>query len=171
MKFNIGDKISFLNREGTGTVANILSNFRLLVEDENGFEISVSIDEIVPLKEKSEYKIDSVNSKWIKEKQDIAVKPPKLEYDEAWEVDLHLRDETENLKTDHEKLIYQLKYFRQCMDVAKASRIKKIIFIHGVGKGTLKQELIHTLKKYERVKYYESPYKKYGFGALTVEIF
>jgi dsDNA-specific endonuclease/ATPase MutS2 len=170
MKFNIGDKISFLNREGTGTVTNILSNFRVLVEDEDGFELSVSTDEIVPLSDKSVYKVD-LKDKWAKEKQDIEIKPPKLEHNEAWEIDLHLRDEAQHLKTDHEKLLFQIKYFRQCMDVAAAHRIKKIIFIHGVGKGTLKQELIHALKKYERTKYYDAPYKKYGFGALTVEIF
>ena len=57
------------------------------------------------------------------------------------------------------------------MDAAIAHRISKIIFIHGVGKGTLKQELIHALKKYERVRHYEAPFKKYGFGALTVEFY
>lgn len=168
MKFKIGDKISFLNQEEKGIITNILSNFRVLVTNEDGFEISVSIDEIVPIADKSAYKVDS---KIIKSKEEKEVKPPKLAKGEIWEVDLHLREELDTLKSDHEKLLAQLKYFRRCMDAAIAHRIKKIIFIHGVGKGTLKQEVIHALKKFERVRHYDAPYKKYGFGAMVVEFF
>ena len=169
MSYKIGDKISFLNEKGTGVITNILSNFRVLVINENGFEVSVSMDEIVPLGNKSDYKIDS---KKINEKDEKEVKPPKLSHDEIWEVDLHLQEilDTGRNMTDHEKLLAQLKYFRRCMDAVIAHRIRKIIFIHGVGKGTLKQEIIHALKQYERARHYGAPYKKYGFGAITVEI-
>lgn len=92
--------------------------------------------------------------------------------DEAWEVDLHLHEllDSYQQKSDYEKLAFQLKYFRKCMDVAIAHRIKKIVFIHGVGKGTLKQEILHALKDYERVRHYDAPFRKYGYGALVVEI-
>ena len=170
MRYKIGDKISFLNEKGTGMITNILSNFRVLVTNEDGFEISVSIDEIVPLIDSSAYKVDA---RKIDEKDEKEIKPPKLSYDEVWEVDLHLREILDSGReiTDHEKLLTQLKYFRRCMDACIAHRIKKIIFIHGVGKGTLKQEIIHSLKKYDRVRHYDAPYKKYGFGALTVEFY
>ncbi len=169
MKFKIGDKVSFLNEKGSGVITNILSSFRVLVTNEDGFEISVSIDEIVHVSDKSAYKVDV---KMITDKDEKEIKPPKLSRDEIWEVDLHLREilDTGREMTDHEKLLTQLKHFKKCMDAAIAHRIKKIIFIHGVGKGTLKQEIIHALKNYERARYYEAPYKKYGFGALVVEI-
>ena len=169
MTFQIGDKVSFLNNNSKGVVTNILSNFRIMVRNEDGFELSVSVNEIVPASSKSDYKVDA---KKISEKDEKEIKPPKLSHDEVWEVDLHLRDETESvsIKGDHEKLLYQIKYFKKCMDAALAHRIKKIIFIHGVGKGTLKQEIIHALKTYERAKHYSAPYKQYGFGAITVEI-
>ena len=170
MKYKIGDKISFLNEKGTGIVVNILNNFRVLVQNEEGFEISVSTDEIVPLADKTVYKIDT---RKIKEKDEEEVKPPKLLLNEIWEVDLHLREllDVGREMTDHEKLQYQLKHFHKCMNAAMGHRIKKIIFIHGIGKGTLKQEIIHALKNYERAKHYSAPFKKYGFGALTVEIY
>ena len=168
--FNIGDKVSFLNEKGSGVITNILSNFRVLILNEDGFEISFPIDGLVPLTDKSAYK---VNPNKIISKDEREIKPPKLSPDEAWEVDLHLSEILDSGRemTDHEKLLAQLKYFRKCMDIAAAHRIKKIIFIHGVGKGTLKQEIIHSLKKYERTRHYQAPFKKYGFGALTVEIF
>ena len=168
--FNIGDKVSFLNEKGSGVIINILSNFRVLVTNEDGFEVSVSMDEIVPMASKSDYKIDANK---MKEKDEVEVKPPKLESDEIWEVDLHLSEILDVGKemTDHEKLLAQIKHFHKCMTAALAHRIKKIIFIHGVGKGTLKQEIIRALKDYERAKHYQSPYRNYGLGAITVEFF
>ena len=139
MKFKIGDKVSFLNEKGSGVISNILNNFRVLVMNEAGFEVSCSTDEIVAVAKKSDYKMDSgINEKWLDQKEEV--KPPKLTHDEAWEVDLHLHElsDTYQQKTDHEKLLFQLNYFRKCMDAAISHRIKKIIFIHGVGKGTLK---------------------------------
>lgn len=172
--FNIGDKISFLNEKGSGVITNIISNYRVLITNEDGFEVSVSVGELVPLTDKSKYKMDlKTNPKWLDKKKEREVKPPKLSYDEVWEVDLHLHelvDVNEN-KSDYEKLNLQLTYFRKCMDAAIARRIKKIIFIHGVGKGTLKQEIIHALKNYECVRHYDAPYKKYGFGALVIQFF
>ncbi len=172
MKFQIGDKVSFLNEKGSGVITNIVSNFRVLVMNENGFEISCSTDEIVGTAKKSDYKMDSaMSAKWQDQKEEQAVKPPQLEHNEAWEVDLHLHEliDSYQQKSDHEKLLFQLNYFKKCMEAAINHRIKKVIFIHGVGKGTLKQEIVHALKDYDHVIHYDAPLKKYGFGALTVE--
>lgn len=174
MNFKIGDKISFLNEKGNGVITNILTNYRVLVMNEDGFEISYPTAELVLLSNKSEYKMDSkMNPKWHDEKEEREIKPPShLAADEAWEVDLHLHEliDSYQQKSDHEKLMFQVKYFKKCMDAAIAHRIKKVIFIHGVGKGTLKQEILHALKDYERVRNYDAPFKRYGYGALAVEI-
>lgn len=173
MKFKVGDKVSFLNEKGRGVISSILSDFRVSVLNEDGFEISYATDQLVPLAERSSYKTDpKMSSKWLEEKEEQDIKPPSLEVDEAWEVDLHLHEliDTYHQKSDHEKLMFQLKYFRKCLEAAMAHRVKKVIFIHGVGKGTLRQEIIHALKDYDRVAHYDAPLKKYGFGALTVEI-
>lgn len=174
MEFKIGDKISFLNEKGSGVITNILTNYRVLVMNDDGFEISYSVNELVLFSNKSEYKMDSkMNPKWQNEKEEQEIKPPaQLAVDEAWEVDLHLHELIDSFqqKSDYEKLKFQLDYFRKCMDAAIAHRIKKIIFIHGIGKGTLKQEILHALKDYERVRNYDAPFRKYGYGALAVEI-
>ena len=114
-----------------------------------------------------------MNPKWVDEKEEQEIKPPsQLGVDEAWEVDLHLHEllDSYQQKSDHEKLIFQTKHFRKCMDAAITYKIKKIIFIHGVGKGTLKQEILHALKDYERVRHYDAPFRRYGYGALVIEI-
>lgn len=167
--FNIGDKVSFINEKGGGIIAHILNNYRVLVTNDDGFDVSVSINEIVPVSEKSDYKVDT---RMINAKEEREITMPKLAKDEIWEVDLHLQEilDTGREMTDHEKLLTQLRYFNRCIDVAKAHGIKKMIFIHGVGKGTLKQEIIYELKKLERIRYYDASFKKYGFGAITVEL-
>ena len=173
MNFKIGDKVSFLNEKGSGIIKNIISNYRVLIMNEDGFEVSYSTEEIVAVGKTSDYKMDSkMNPKWRDQKEEEDIKPPKLFNDEAWEVDLHLHEliDSYQQKSDHEKLMFQLNYFRKCLDAAIAHRIKKIIFIHGVGKGTLKQEILHALNDYERVRHYDAPFKKYGYGALAIDI-
>ena len=144
MPFKIGDRVSFLNEKGSGIVTNIVSNYQVIVMNEEGFEISYSVGELVALAKKSDYKMDSaMSAKWRDQKEEQEVKPPKLFVNEAWEVDLHLHELIDNFqqKSDYEKLMFQLNYFRKCMDAAISHRIKKVIFINGVGKGTLKQRL------------------------------
>lgn len=172
MKFKVGDKVSFLNEKGAGVITNILSNFRVSVLNEDGFEISYAADQLVPLADRSSYKVSYLqDKKWLDEKEEQEIKPPSLEPEEAWEVDLHLHEllDSYQKKSDHEKLLFQLNYFRRCMDAAFVHRVRKVIFIHGVGKGTLKQEILHALRDYENIRHFDAPLKKYGFGALCVE--
>lgn len=172
MKFKTGDKVSFLNEKGAGVIIHILSNFRVLVRNDEGFEVSIAADQLVPVLDNSNYHTPSAQDrKWMEQKEEQDIKPPKPETDEAWEVDLHLHEllESYRQKSDHQKLLFQLDYFRRCMDAAIVYRVRKVIFIHGVGKGTLKQEILHALKDYDNIRHFEAPFKKYGFGALVVE--
>ncbi|MFH1004266.1 MAG: Smr/MutS family protein [Bacteroidota bacterium] len=173
MKFKIGDKISFLNEKGKGEVIDILDGYRLLVKNEDGFEISYSADQLVPLSDESAYKLEEkMKSKWISEKDEIVnISHKKKSTSETLEIDLHIHVLLDNYShlTDYEKLTYQIKYFQKCLDSAIASGIKKIIFIHGVGKGTLKEEMLYILRTYNHIQFYEAPYKQYGFGAIAVE--
>ena len=54
---------------------------------------------------------------------------------------------------------------------AKKSRIKTIIFIHGVGQGVLKKELISILKNTGNLSWYDASFQKYGVGATEVTLF
>jgi hypothetical protein len=50
-------------------------------------------------------------------------------------------------------------------------RISRIVFIHGVGEGILKEELGYLLRRYDNLRYYDAEYQKYGLGATEVYIF
>ena len=89
--------------------------------------------------------------------------------DEA-EVDLHieaLAPHPERL-SDGEKHDLQLRFFRICLKHAIDNGYKKVVFIHGVGRGVLKSDIQRDLECYEGLHYMDAPMSLYGIGATEV---
>lgn len=88
------------------------------------------------------------------------------------EVDLHIEEliDSHSGLTNAQILNIQVEHFEQELDTAMAGGLKKVVFIHGVGNGRLKQELISILKTLDGISYHDASYKKYGFGATEVVI-
>lgn len=89
------------------------------------------------------------------------------------EVDLHIEELMDNYsgKDNFELLTIQLNYFNKMMESAIANKFRKIIFIHGVGNGKLKSEIINRLKeRYPDLKYADASMFKYGNGATEIEL-
>lgn len=88
------------------------------------------------------------------------------------EVDLHI----ESIVEDHSKLSNaqilekQTQLFIKCLESAMQERVQKVIFIHGVGNGVLKNEIQTILKQYPNVHYFDASMQKYGCGATEVLI-
>jgi hypothetical protein len=87
------------------------------------------------------------------------------------EVDLHI----EKLRDDHaflsksEILDIQLQAFQRNLDAAIAHKFLDIIFIHGLGNGTLKNHIHKTVSKHPQVKTFKDAFKeKFGYGATEV---
>jgi len=84
------------------------------------------------------------------------------------EIDLHIHqliDDTSGL-SNADMLKLQLDTFRKEMDKAIATGVKKIVFIHGVGDGVLKNELRRELqRKYAKYPFQDASFREYGFGA------
>jgi hypothetical protein len=85
-------------------------------------------------------------------------------------VDLHIESLTDDYTgmSNAEIVNLQLTAFRRAMDKAIVSRLHKITFIHGVGKGKLKEELRKELNHYPGASYRNAPMHKFGFGATEV---
>ncbi len=88
------------------------------------------------------------------------------------EVDLHIEELVENTfgLGNFDMLKIQLERFEKELDKAMTGNIKTIIFIHGVGNGRLKQEIISILKTTKGISYHDASYKEYGLGATQVNI-
>jgi dsDNA-specific endonuclease/ATPase MutS2 len=49
------------------------------------------------------------------------------------------------------------------------NKVRKMVFIHGVGNGKLKYELIKALnERYPDLVYQDASFKEYGYGATMV---
>ncbi len=88
------------------------------------------------------------------------------------EIDLHIGELVEDyyLLDNAEMLKIQLDYFTKCLESAFINKTNKLIFIHGVGAGVLKNEMIKILKTYDNLHYFDASMAKYGVGATEVFI-
>lgn len=88
------------------------------------------------------------------------------------EVDLHisaLRQDYSNL-SPHEILTIQLGYFERMLGSAIAFKFHRVVFIHGIGNGTLKQSIIQHLQEYEDIEFRTASFARYGNGAIELII-
>ncbi|WP_159517097.1 Smr/MutS family protein [Sunxiuqinia indica] len=94
-----------------------------------------------------------------------------VENTDLLEVDLHIHeliDDTAGL-SNKEMLDLQMNHFHEKMDEAIKKRIKKAVFIHGLGNGTLKQEIRRELThKYKKYNFQDASFQEYGYGATMV---
>jgi hypothetical protein len=87
------------------------------------------------------------------------------------EVDLHIEELTENFAEMNSQAILnlQMETFRRNLDAAVVHHYRSIIFIHGIGNGTLRNEIHKQLGKHPDVKTFKDARKdKFGFGATEV---
>ena len=91
------------------------------------------------------------------------------------EVDLHL----EALRPDNQDeelsntaiLRIQLDTFEDALIRALATNMHEIVFIHGLGSGTLRKEIHRQLSRNKDIKFFEDAQKgKFGFGATLVRL-
>ena len=84
-----------------------------------------------------------------------------------YEMDLHIKDFD---KFEFQEILFkQIKLIESFIDKALINGLSEIVFIHGIGAGTLKKELHLILKNHKFVRHYENKYSpKYGYGATFV---
>ena len=101
------------------------------------------------------------------------VKAPQKRESDVEVVDLHAEEllETTAGMSAADILNYQLDVFRKTLDKFKASKGKRVIFIHGKGEGVLRHALIHELNyRYKKYTYQDASFQEYGYGATQVTI-
>ena len=228
-KFQIGDKVKFLNQIGGGVVTKITDDF-VFVQDDTGFDMPMQATELIRMADMNgagkmfnissqlsaasgqkrvddetekvftPKKPDSVESlqETVKQlqsqvanlkdqvnklKRQLAAAQKQgakelagnvllqhMVADGEAEVDLHIDMLCENPGelAPHEAFQTQMRYFRTCLNHAFENHLKKVTFIHGVGRGILKDEIMAELKKYDGIAVMDAPMRKYGVGAVEV---
>jgi len=110
-------------------------------------------------------------TKIVQEKDEPKVIVKRIVSPELTEIDLHIHELLEDTRglTNHEMLEVQLGRFRNEMETAIANGTRRIVFIHGIGNGTLKQELRKELgTKFKKYDFQDASFKEYGYGATMV---
>ncbi len=88
-------------------------------------------------------------------------------------IDLHidaLTDTSEKMQP-HEKLTMQLSAFRKKLNECRLEKVENLVVIHGVGKGTLKNEILKILADEPGLRSKDAPYESYGYGATMVTFY
>lgn len=190
-KIRPGDRFIFLDEEGGGTVLELLSHNRVRVRTNAGFTLEYPVSALVPVEQKPDKKhyavsdhqaqLIAANDKLEEEKvrarrKGAALRPgktaPRPEDKSVAEVDLHLHElvEDETVLSHDEKLRYQLAYFERALEAAIRDGKRKLIVIHGVGEGILREEVRKALQYYESVRFVDADPRRYGSGATEVTI-
>ncbi|WP_299113841.1 Smr/MutS family protein [uncultured Winogradskyella sp.] len=180
MKIKIGDTVETIDDNIFGTVIKISEN-TITIEDVNGFEFEFNTNELMVVTSTSTLENAIYNSdieavkkekETTKRKNTPTVKP-KERHTPKFEVDLHIHHLTDSTKgmTNFDMLNLQLDTARRQLEFAIKKRIPKMVLIHGVGEGVLRQELETLLSRYNNVKFYDADYKTYSLGATEVRIF
>lgn len=96
---------------------------------------------------------------------------PRKRNPELVEIDLHINELVDSSTglSNAEILDIQKEKVELEMKLAIQKGVKRIVFIHGVGQGVLKQEVINLLKKkFGKYNFQDASFKEYGFGATMV---
>jgi dsDNA-specific endonuclease/ATPase MutS2 len=178
--FQQNEKVGFLSEKGGGTVISVLGAHRYLIVDEDGFERIVSANELIKI-HGTDYKIpENENIKVledgllmkdthvsVKEKSHTGARDQDL-----WEIDLHIEALIDSHRgmSNSEILDRQMRELRTFYQAALQKRIRKLVIIHGVGEGVLKQEVRDFLSCKTGISFYDADFRTYGKGATAVEV-
>ena len=72
--------------------------------------------------------------------------------------------------SNFDMLNVQIATAKRQLEFAMSKRIQKVVFIHGVGAGVLKEELFYLFKRYPNISHYDADFQKYGLGATEIYI-
>jgi dsDNA-specific endonuclease/ATPase MutS2 len=173
----IGDKVSVIDDNIDGIITN-LSEDTITIMTEEGFELQFAEKELIVISDDKQLNdLVQVSDEEINSKREFLKKSPKINKKKKqlppMEVDLHIHHLVPDCTRleSHEKLTIQLETVKKRLDFAIKKKIQRIVFIHGVGEGVLREELQYLLRRYDNLEFYDADFQKYGVGATEVYIY
>lgn len=158
MQFFVGDKILFKKEKLKGEIIKINSIYKVRVLSEDGFEINVSVNDLVKINNDTDKKTSYGANFSFKDSRTKVIKSyNKQKSQSILRVDLHIELLTPNYQhmDNYEIVQLQLKECHNKIEKALNSNISKLKIIHGVGEGVLKKE-VHTILRNYNLRFYLS---------------
>jgi len=186
-RVNPGDLVRFLDDVGEGRVVRVISESMAEVETSDGWVLPVHIKNLVvipqnnPSPKPPQPVMDQSNMTVIVHEKEVKnailntpplAKPAKTKQPPR-EIDLHINKITESVVglTNTEILSIQMDVFRRELNRSIRDNESEIIFIHGIGNGTLKGELRRAIDRdFSWCTQEDASFREYGFGATRVRI-
>jgi len=176
--FQIGDQVSFLNEEGGGIITAI-NGTHITVETEDGFDYQYQASQLVKKGgnyEISQSDVDKVVNQEKNDKLDAQLSKKfkhleKMNTTDEMEVDLHIESLIDSHRgmPNYQIVEVQMAQFRRSMNIAISRNMKRVVFIHGVGAGVLREEIRTELRSiYPQYEFLDGSYQRYGAGATEV---
>ena len=118
-----------------------------------------------------EDKINNIIEKDLIPEEDNSRKFAPRKQKETIELDLHITSLLDSVVglSNSEMVEIQMKAFHKAMtDAITNKNVSKLILIHGIGAGTLKNMVRESISKQYKLKFEDASYREYGFGATMV---
>ncbi len=175
--FKEGDKVVVLDDTISGVVVSVSGQLVAIVTEE-GFELTYAPSELLKTEKEEVLKVSNYEVAQVKLEKEVTSKKKqgvtkvKERNTPKMEVDLHIHQLVPSSRgmSNFDMLNVQMETAKRQLEFAIRKRIRKVVFIHGVGEGVLKEELFYLFKKYSNISYYEADYQKYGLGATEIYI-
>lgn len=176
--FKIGDRVAVLDDTIKGFVSAVNDN-DITINTEDGFPMVYNTSELVLIKiDQADYsKYIDIKHDALIEKESSSVKKKskknlKSGTGPPLEVDLHIHQLTKSSRgmSNHDMLTLQIDTAKRQLEFAIRKRIQRVVFIHGVGEGVLRNELDYLFGRYN-VEVKQASFQKYGMGATEIYIF
>jgi hypothetical protein len=174
MKFKEGQRVGYLYEKGYGVIRSIHGD-QAMVEDEDGFEFLRPLNELVFI-HNDNYTTENLQLSRQEAEPEMTYRVLQEKTGQkrpltVWEIDLHIEEllESHSGMSNTEILMKQMGEFRSTFKKAKREGIHKLIVIHGVGEGVLKNEIRTYLANQEQIDVYDADFLEYGKGATAVE--
>ena len=174
MELKVGDYIQVIDDTLEGVITKVVAN-QIWIKDKDDFVYQYHYNQIVKISQPLD--INTTEIKQVIDQENTGIgkinKFKSSKTQQIPEVDLHIHEliaSTKNM-TDFQMLQLQLETAEKRLVKAIENKEKRLVFIHGIGKGRLKNELTILFHRYRQVEFYDADFQKYGFGATEVYIF
>ena len=188
----VGTKVRFLDEVGNGIVTKILSDAKVMVEDDSGFEYPYDASRLLVIEDIKEEKmayervvptvLEIIQQDISPERKSRLEKDFKTKYREAnarahgrsdMEIDLHMHAivDSQSGLNPTTMLELQLAHFERMLQIGIRQRMKKLVFIHGIGQGVLRHQIWSRVDQYyPDCSCRSADPREYGSGATEVWI-
>ncbi len=170
----VGDIIHHIDGVERGRVLAILGDRLQVYWEELEIEEIVEAREVVVVQPEIVQIITSQTSIPLKEEKLVNPASPKRIVKEAVrEIDLHIENLLPSTKgmSNHEIVLAQIQALSDAFEDARVNRCKRLVVIHGVGEGRLREEVQIFLSAQSDIEFFDASYQKYGKGATEVRFY